>query len=467
MELKTAIAGGIAFLSFSSDLSALLIDRLEYRHFASEAELIVRGTVTEESYRAFSEQNGPEGQQLPFTFTTVQIHEVLKGEPENPESVVLRTEAGVLPDGETFRITSGVPLFDVGDQGIFFINRNPENGRPTNDPLVGLDQGFTRFLPDGSAMNELKYELLHTDDPVFAARVHPRDVRDYALFMERLRSPANAGQQRVAGELSEASKLLLEDPEAQDNLPRAAFTFAMPEDRADEVRASIPETERSLPDLLEILMPHNYRNQARTIRQAFLYRDLNHLLFRRDLFTPEMLADIGLRPVTKELLNQDPQEMPIDLVLKRNRRAMEDIFPRLLLKTMKTNVVRGPYRAVEAMMVTQMGEHELRMAMPPTDDGEGGETGANERPEGVLLDQGAFSERLGALIDHIHTEDELANLPVTLSHDADAPFTPRDSIALPPPQDFRLPGEVPAPLEAGEAGALEANDGNPVLPNRR
>lgn len=83
----------------------------------------------------------------------MQIQDVLKGEPENPETIVLRTEAGVLPDGETFRITSGVPLFDVGDTGIFFINRNPENGRPTNDPLVGLDQGFTRFLPDGSAMN--------------------------------------------------------------------------------------------------------------------------------------------------------------------------------------------------------------------------------------------------------------------------------------------------------------------------
>ncbi len=462
---------GLAAILFAASTMGghgIVLEQKLYRHFVSEADLIIQGEVVDKAFRSSSGADGEEareGSRLPHTFVTIAIEQTLKGLSENPESLTIRYSGGISQDGEAIMATSGTPMLDVGDRGVFFVRRAPESRHPHPQPLVGLKQGFTRFLEENQVMNEMGYELILTDDPVFAARIHPDDVRDYEVLAQHLREPDNAAEEKLLSRLSEAAHQIIREPESASQLPPEALTFRLSGPQAQRLMETMEDSEHSLRELLQRLMPQKFRAISGSIAEAILYRDLNHALFNRELFMPKDLQEVSLRPETKELVEQDPNEMPIGQVLKRNRRVIEDLFPNLVVRSFDRSPVLGRYRPIEAMMTTRIGEHEVRMKRLPVPEGEGEAPEPEELPKGKVLGQEAFLEHLKAMIKiAISREGQKEESNPVVGFDPDEPFTVSPPKPSAPPRSLSLPAREPRnDREAAEFEALQESEGNPVV----
>lgn len=451
------IAGLILFFTMPSAW-AVIIDERPYRNLVQEAALIIRGEVTETLFR--SGQNPGGGEPLPYTFVSIRIEETLKGRSENPERIVLRVPGGLSEDGEQVSVLAGSPRFDVGDTGVFFIRRDPETGRAPEDPLVGLKQGFTRFNPDGSVVNELAYEPLLSSDPALAARLHPREIRDYAALAERLKEPRNAAERSLARYVSEAALMLMEDPEAWRELSSAQWSMRMSDDRARGIEESGALQDRSLKSLLQTVLPGKFQVQLRSPLEAMLYRDLNHALFEVDLFPVASLEGIELRPEVRRLAESDPRAMDLPMLLKRNRRILEELFPGLVYRSLDETLIVGRYRPLPSIMTTEYGPHTYRMNIVALPESEGENPVPGGPPAGKALSRQEFLSHLRTMVRELHTASELEALPAVESADAEAAFTAtfHPPVATPPTYNFE-----PDADEDDESRRLQENRGNPVI----
>lgn len=120
----------------ASDVDRSLPSKAEQAHF------IFQGVVTGVEYRL--SDPSPEGApQLPYTFVTYRIDELLKGEPQGQSSVTLRFLGGPRDSDRIFQV-AGTPFFDVGDRDILFVRRNGES----ICPLLDCENGRFRLIDD-------------------------------------------------------------------------------------------------------------------------------------------------------------------------------------------------------------------------------------------------------------------------------------------------------------------------------
>jgi hypothetical protein len=141
--LSMLLAAAVA----ASSAHALSIDRVSTKDLAAQSELIFIGTVISVDYRN-SDVEGPQHASLPHTFVTFQIERTFKGRSEAGDLVTLRFQGG--PNGKGRILTvPGIPLFDVGERELLFVQGNGQ----ALCPLVGWYQGRVRLI-DGQAYSD-------------------------------------------------------------------------------------------------------------------------------------------------------------------------------------------------------------------------------------------------------------------------------------------------------------------------
>jgi hypothetical protein len=101
-----------------------------------EADYIFQGVVSKVEYRL---SDGT--QQLPYTFVTFKVEKTLKGA-VNQQFITLRFIGGPDNNKKRFLTVSNVPLFDVGDRDILFVQGNGKS----DSPLVGGNAGRFRII---------------------------------------------------------------------------------------------------------------------------------------------------------------------------------------------------------------------------------------------------------------------------------------------------------------------------------
>lgn len=124
--------------------------QLEY--LTQNANYIFKGTVIKTENRLSEKSvNAPNG--VPYTFVTYRIDSEFKGKSVGDE-ITLRFVGGAIND-EQFMIPSGMPLMDVGDQDVLFI----QNNGVQDCPIVNCSDGRFREI-DGLVFNELGQSIL-------------------------------------------------------------------------------------------------------------------------------------------------------------------------------------------------------------------------------------------------------------------------------------------------------------------
>ena len=140
---------------------ALTVERAAAGELMRNAELVFLGTVISVDYRN-SDVEGAQHALLPHTFVTFRIDRAFKGRSEAGEFVTLRFQGG--PDGRGRILTiPGIPLFEVDDRELLFVQSNGE----AICPLVGWFQGRLRLI-DGLAYTDDGREVWRTHDGGFA-----------------------------------------------------------------------------------------------------------------------------------------------------------------------------------------------------------------------------------------------------------------------------------------------------------
>lgn len=426
---------------------AVSLDRIMDRHLVKEAELIFVGKIADIQYRSSTPQ-GQEEAPIPHTFVTFEIEKVLKGQSDQREMITLRFIGGLGDREETFLHASGVPHFDVGDSGVFFVRRNGIH----ICPLVGWQQGFIRFIDD-MVISDLGEEQILIEDPVYAARIHPKDVRNYAAFIELLLKAQRRIDQMLLTQLSEVTQALLRNQGNMSNIDPRMLHYRLPE-----------KTEPDFLPLRSRLLPDAYRQIPRSYTEAMLFRDLNGLLTQRNLFSDEDLREIPLRDQTRILIGLNRDRMSPEEVLLMNRRILEDAYPDLLIKSRNRTITGGRYHMHHEIMTYQVGKnmHEIIMAEP--EEREGPDPEPDPIPEGRPLDADTFIDEIVAMVEFLHTPEELKELPAVQSQDPDKGFVFAGLRPVAPIQDFIAPDEVPVTdQEKFEQAFLRQNDGNPVI----
>jgi hypothetical protein len=141
--------------------TAASLDRANASDLVRKAELIFLGSVLSVDYRN-SDVEGPQHALLPHTFVTFRIERAFKGSSEAGDVITLRFQGG--PDGRGRILTiPGVPLFEVNDRELLFVQANGE----AICPLVGWFQGRTRIIR-GLAYTDDGREVWRTRDGGFA-----------------------------------------------------------------------------------------------------------------------------------------------------------------------------------------------------------------------------------------------------------------------------------------------------------
>lgn len=110
------------------------------QNLAAQADLVFRGTVVNIEYK-LSEPEGPDGAQVPYTFVTYAVQDVLLGAVEG-ERVTLRFIGGLNPLTMRYTVRCGAPQFDLGDEDILFVQGNGES----LCPLVEEAEGRLRLI---------------------------------------------------------------------------------------------------------------------------------------------------------------------------------------------------------------------------------------------------------------------------------------------------------------------------------
>ncbi len=430
-----------------SSSNAVVLDTSLDRHWVKEAQLIVVGEIVDISY-ASSIKEAEEDVELPHSFVTIAIEDVLKGSAQDGKSITLRFQGGMAKD-ERYLEIMGIPRFDVGDRGVFFIHKNGSH----ICPLVGWKQGFVRII-DGQLFTDMGNRLILADDPVRAGRIHPKDIRNFETFRARMIKAQTEFDRFLAELLSRETLLLLESSQNITDVDPTRLNYLPPSDISEEAY-----------ELKNVLLPFEFRQIPRSFGEAMLIRDLNWLLTRREFaqkvnFSQLKLSDDLLRQI--EIISQ----LPLPDVILLNRRILEAAYPELLTKSVDQVIVRGEWQMIEEIMTQTRGDNVLSMRMVTPTEQEGPNPKPEPMVEGKTLEPDAFLEHIKVMIEALHTPEELRLLEPVRSLSPTEPFFVRNP--LPPlavSTDLILPDkdEPVGEIDRLEVELLRESGGNPVV----
>lgn len=278
-------------------------------------------------------------------------------------------------------------------------------------PLVGWQQGFIRIY-EGAVYTYDGHELLLSEDPLYAARLHPLDIRNFNQLSQSLLSSQRSLDQLVLSDLSEESRTLMKDPgnlELIKTFDPQRLIYDIPTERIREL------------GFISCLIPYEVRSIPRNYNQLLMYRDLSILLAKRNLFSPEAVnSAITVRASTAKLLALDQNKISMENLLLLNRRVLEDMYPTILIKSLDQTILEGANKNLPITQSRIIGRQEIRTAgsnlspyeTPP----------AAQIPSGAVLDTAKYLAHIQAMVTELHTQEELRGLAEVLSQDINQPF---------------------------------------------
>lgn len=375
-QKKRLITVLLLFL-ISSTVYSSVVDELYDRHWIKKAELIFSGEVVKIEYK--SSQVLQRGDiPIPHTFVTCLVTQVYKGIPPEDKFLTLRFQGGQSDSNpELFLDVKEIPLFNVGDRGVFCVRMNGT----AICPLVGFYQGFIRFQ-NGKVLNGIGQELRQFEDPLTA--IHPYDILDLDALTAKINQPSRAVDEILRVNLDQSLRII-QNP----TFAAKRFQFAN-----DPMRKMIP---------LELQIP------ILTPDFSLFVNNLNQTLKQRQLFTPTTTRGLSLRPSTESLLQKDQSLMSNRELTLLNRRVLEDSFPDIIVK-----VPEYPILPIGNSLLSQsylVGGNRFQQFIFD-EIGEGGKGRAVDYSKvGSLLTEESFTKQLTDLIPFLHTDQELKNLP--------------------------------------------------------
>lgn len=457
------VAATLLFLVKSA--SAVVLEELLDRNLVNDAELIVSGEVA-----AITDTLPAPGdfddRPLPHTVVGIQIDEVLKGSiAQDTDILNVRMMGG--SDGESLLVLNGQPLFDLGDRGLFFVRGNGE----ANVPFVGMRQGFIRFLEDGELiLNDQGDRMIASQDPLYAAQIHPRDVENYLALGERIMRQERAVDEAVWNNLSEITRQFIENGGEPTFLEmRDGNTVVVDPDR---ITVSVPpelasiqwETlgQTSVNEFFQTqVLPPRYAVQSQNLFQAMMLRDLNHLLMNPQALPPAVLELLELRPQTEELGFSQPGNLTLKTNMLRTRRILEDAYPQFMVRSANQTMIRGEYIKHPEIMNNLIGDSEVQMDMPEAPESEGPAPEPNPLPDGEPLTVSRLLEHVALLVE-INLARGFEDLEPVESIDPNADFFASTPFFRDPPVDYTYEVEPPSnPEEQEELERFRENEGNP------
>lgn len=203
--------------------------RVDVDALAQDSDLVFHGVVTEIQYK-LCEPTGPEQAQVPYTFITYAVQEVLQGSPAG-EHVTLQFVGGWDARDNTFMSCSNVPQFDVGDEDVLFVRGNTHRLCPLTGGAGGRFRiiGGQVFTDTGreillSEYDELCIGALREFDEVLTTNVMDGEMTLRKEFCTAESLPV-AGADAVSSELF-VERIMRSDREL---LPAGAFVDADPQ----------------------------------------------------------------------------------------------------------------------------------------------------------------------------------------------------------------------------------------------
>ncbi len=401
----------IGLIFCCSQVDGAILDKVENRHLIKNAELIFQGVVTKVEYKE-SNPISEDYLQLPHAFVTFRIENVLKGSAKDKEFITLRFQGGMAVDGRVLMIP-GIPLFDVGDRDILFVHRN---GRHIC-PLVGWQQGRFRII-DGALVNDAGQEVIIKEQLKNASVFNRYDILNDSALLVKLQERQTTAVQQVWNALRENTRQAITQYKAGDPVPGDLKTM--------------------------------------------LIADWNRMLSNRRQFTVENLTGIELRSETSALVNREREQLSEDEVYWLNRLVMEDVFPGMILKSMKIHVGLGTRHILDDVINNTVGDAEVKRIVSRVLEGEGNE---NVSPvTGIRATPDEFIKHIQNAVSFLHTEAELANLLPVESLSIQENLLVRKSREVEFKENIRFPAsQILTEEDRIEAELLLQNNGNPVL----
>ncbi len=398
----------IVLLFFSVSVYSSSLYPVMDRHLVKEANLIFIGQVTSVLYKdstPATERENP----IPHTFVTCRIDEVLKGVAPASNSFTLKMMGGALENQRSKVLqVEGVPEFKVGDFGVFFVLHNGK----TICPLVGWQQGFIRINKD-IVSNYQGRELILNSDAIYAARLHPLDIRDYSSLDKSLSTSTRLVDSTLFSGLNDETKEVTRDPtnlELVKSFDKSRLTY------------EYPFRGLQTADLGTILTPIPWRMMPRGIGQKLVYRDMNASLINRKQFSTQALEQIPLRDSTKALLQIDQEQAALENIMLLNRRILEDAYPTFITRSLDQTILLGSemvlsintHSPIDGKVVQEQTGGSLR--------NDGQILDPDPYPEGTRLTRNTYLTHVRKMLTALHTKDELLALPEVPSANSEIPF---------------------------------------------
>ncbi len=236
--------------------SVRMDDYKSIQNLVEQADMVFQSVVQDITYK-LSDPTGPEGVQVPYTFVTFSVEDMIYGSHDGNE-VTLRFIGGM--DEKSFRYmgASIVPLFDVGDEDILFVQGNTDR----LSPLVGGQSGRLRVI-DGQMYTENGREI--TLEQNGRLKTGPRHAFESVLShtvtcslgTKSFEKKFGPGVVDCEGNAASASTLIEEIVsrtrlmEVKDTFVNADISTALPGPDMSPVRASVDPSEEPAPVELE------------------------------------------------------------------------------------------------------------------------------------------------------------------------------------------------------------------------
>ncbi len=459
----------IIALAVIAPVHATEIHDLEARHLIKQAELIFQGVVSDVHYK-LSDVISDENIQLPHTFVTFKIEEIFKGTTAG-ETITLRFQGGSMQVAseadpkQTFPrylMVSKIPLFDIGDRQILYVQGNGAS----ICPLVGMNKGRLRVI-EGYVYSDYGRPLVFTSQVDETLKFHPEDILHFSKLAERLADPQTLPDAKIASQLSDQTRetifLLLRAGPESPYIDYAKGLLAV--------------------DL------------NRLAGFQFLKEDPSRLAPPSRLFAPDDVEGFTLRTETQSLLTKEPSVLTRTQLSKLNRLVIEDVYADSFVKSLERTVATVPIgiSQMPPVVAEQVLTHQslcggcsLQMKISASDDlvvdqiiespnnltKLTSETSPQQAQQIEFKPMPAdeFTAFLKESITELHTPEELRSLEPVVSLDIRTPFYVNPIQPGLPLLDIGGPSDGEqnqSQLDRLEAEALAESGFNPVLKQDR